>query len=67
MATSERGCFSAKRKRDAVLRLLRGEDLDLLAPELGVNAPTSSGRDARSRLTTLRSKSSPPSGPTGTS
>jgi transposase-like protein len=43
MATSERGRFSAKRKRDAVLRLLRGEDLDLLARELGVNAPTLAG------------------------
>jgi transposase len=40
MAKSERGRFSAKRKRDAVLRILRGEDLDLLARELGVNAPT---------------------------
>ena len=37
---SDRGRFSAKRKRDAVLRLLRGEDLDTLARELGVNAGT---------------------------
>ena len=37
---SDRGRFSAKRKRDAVLRLLRGEDLDSLARELGVNAGT---------------------------
>lgn len=43
MATSERGRFSAKRKRDAVLRLLKGEHLDLLARELGVNAPTLAG------------------------
>ena len=31
MAISARGRFSAKRKRGVVLRLLRGEDLDLLA------------------------------------
>ena len=35
MSISDRGRFSAKRKRDAVLRLLRGEDLDLLSRELG--------------------------------
>ncbi len=38
-----RGRFSTKRKRDAVLRLLKGRDLDLLARELGVNAPTLAG------------------------
>jgi len=37
---SERGRFSAKRKREAVLRLLRGEPLDELSRELGVNAST---------------------------
>gem|GEM_PF-4917128 len=36
MSLSERGRFSSKRKREAVLRLLRGEDLDLLSRELGV-------------------------------
>jgi len=33
-----RGRFSAQRKRDAVLRLLRGEDLEFLSRELGVTA-----------------------------
>ena len=47
MPKSDRGRFSAKRKRDAVLRLLRGEDLDLLSRELGVTGATLSGwRDA---------------------
>ena len=40
MAKSDRGRFSAKRKREAVLRLLRGEDLDLVSRELGVNGAT---------------------------
>jgi transposase-like protein len=38
--TSDRGRFSAQRKADAVLRLLRGEDLDALSRELGVTAAT---------------------------
>ena len=59
MAKSERGRFLAKRKRDAVLRILRGKDLDLLARELGVNAPTlASWREAflDGGLAGLRSK-----------
>jgi transposase-like protein len=45
--THDRGRFSARRKTDAVLRLLRGEDLDTLSRELGVTAATLSGwRDA---------------------
>ena len=32
-----------KRKRDAVLRLLRGEDLEMLSRALGVTAATLSG------------------------
>ena len=45
--THDRGRFSANRKTDAVLRLLRGEDLDALSRELGVVAATlSSWRDA---------------------
>ena len=36
----DRGRFSAKRKTDAVLRLLRGEDLELISRELGVTAAT---------------------------
>jgi transposase-like protein len=45
--TPDRGRFSARRKSDAVLRLLRGEDLDTLSRELGVTAATLSGwRDA---------------------
>ncbi len=39
----DRGRFSAKRKTEAVLRLLRGEDLDTLSRELGVVAATLSG------------------------
>lgn len=39
----ERGRFSSKRKMDAVLRLLRGEELDALSRELGVTAATLSG------------------------
>src|SRR4028118_1398810 len=45
--TNDRGRFSARRKAEAVLRLLRGEDLDALSRELGVTAATlSSWRDA---------------------
>ena len=36
----DRGRFSAKRKSESVLRLLRGEDLDTLSRELGVTAAT---------------------------
>jgi transposase len=47
MSVPERGRFTAKRKRDAVLRFLRGEDLDLLSRELGVTGAMRSGwRDA---------------------
>lgn len=35
---SEGGRFSARRKTEAVLRLLRGEDLELLSREYGVVA-----------------------------
>src|SRR4051794_32149942 len=35
--------MSAGRKRDAVLRLLRGEDLELVSRELGVTAAELSG------------------------
>jgi hypothetical protein len=42
-----RGRFSADRKTEAILRLLRGEDLEALSRELGVTAATlSSWRDA---------------------
>lgn len=34
------GRFSVRRKAEAVLRLLRGEDLDTLSRELGVTAAT---------------------------
>src|SRR5215212_5233994 len=45
--SQDRGRFSARRKSEAVLRLLRGEDLDMLSRELGVIAATLSGwRDA---------------------
>ena len=39
----DRGRFSATRKTEAALRLLRGEDLDTLSRELGVTAATLSG------------------------
>ena len=38
--TQDRGRFSARKKTEAVLRLLRGEDLDTLSRELGVTAAT---------------------------
>ena len=41
------GRMSRQRKRDAVLRLLRGEDLDTVSRALGIAAATLSGwRDA---------------------
>ena len=47
MPKSDRGRFSAKRKRESALRLLRGEDLDLVSRELGVTGATlSKWRDA---------------------
>ena len=43
----DRGRFSSKRNSEAVLRLLRGEDLDWLSRELGVTAAKlSEWRDA---------------------
>jgi transposase-like protein len=45
--SDDRGRFSARRKANAVLRLLRGEDLDTLSRELGVVAATlSAWRDS---------------------
>ena len=45
--SQDRGRFSAPRKTEAVLRLLRGEDLEILSRELGVTAATlSSWRDS---------------------
>ena len=41
--SGERGRFSSQRKTAAVLRLLRGEDLELVSRELGVTAATLSG------------------------
>ena len=40
---AERGRWSARKKSEAVLRLLKGEDLDTLSRELKVNAATLSG------------------------
>jgi hypothetical protein len=40
----ERGRFSAPRKAATVLRLLRGETLELHARELGITAATLAGR-----------------------
>jgi len=36
----ERGRWTSKRKREAVLRLLRGEDLDVVSREMKVTATT---------------------------
>jgi transposase-like protein len=36
----ERGRFSSRRKTEAVLRLLRGESIELISRELGVTAAT---------------------------
>jgi hypothetical protein len=38
--SDDRGRFSARRKTETVLRLLRGEDLEQLSRELGVTAAT---------------------------
>jgi transposase len=47
VGASRGGRMSRQRKRDAVLRLLRGEDLDTVSRSLGVAAATLSGwRDA---------------------
>ncbi len=60
---NDRGRFSARRKTDAVLRLLRGEDLDTLSRELGVVAATlSSWRDAFLDGGTAAMKSRPADG-----
>ncbi len=39
----DRGRYSARRKTKAILRLLRGEDIDVVSRELGVTAATVSG------------------------
>src|SRR5512135_2287687 len=45
--SQDRGRFSARRKTEAVLRLLRGEDLEILSRELRVTAATlSAWRDS---------------------
>jgi hypothetical protein len=41
--SQDRGCCSARRKTEAVLRLLRGEDLDTLSRELVLTGGTLSG------------------------
>jgi transposase len=41
--SGERGRFSTQRKTTSVLRLLRGEDLELVSRELGITAATLSG------------------------
>jgi hypothetical protein len=38
--SEEKGRWSSKKKMDAVMRLLKGEDLDSLSRELKVNAAT---------------------------
>lgn len=57
----ERGRWTSKRKRDAVLRLLRGEDLDVVSREMKVTAATlAKWRDAflDAGLTGLKSRAS---------
>jgi len=44
----ERGRWSAKAKREAVLRLLRGEGIDALSRELKVTRPGSASGARRS-------------------
>jgi transposase-like protein len=39
-SNGERGRWSSRRKTEVVLRVLRGEDLDMLSRELGVTAGT---------------------------
>ena len=39
-AKMERGRFSSRKKRDVVLRVLRGDDLDLVSREAGITAAT---------------------------
>ena len=61
----DRGRFSSKRKMEAVLRLLNGEDLDLLSRELGATVATLS--DWRSTFVAggqaqLKSRQSEPRG-----
>ena len=43
VGNEDRSRFSARRKTKAVLRLLRGEDIDLVSRELGVIAATVAG------------------------
>ncbi|NGZ96715.1 MAG: hypothetical protein CV089_11435 [Nitrospira sp. WS110] len=37
---TERGRFSSRKKRDVVLRVLRGDDLDVVSREAGITAAT---------------------------
>lgn len=37
---AERGRFSSRKKMDVVLRVLRGDDLDLVSREAGITAAT---------------------------
>jgi transposase len=39
-SNAERGRFSSRKKMDVVLRVLRGEDLDLVSRETGITAAT---------------------------
>jgi len=42
---AERGRFSSRKKMDVVLRVLRGDDLDLVSREAGITAATSAVTD----------------------
>ncbi len=39
-SNAERGRFSSRKKMDVVLRVLRGDDLDLVSREAGITAAT---------------------------
>jgi transposase-like protein len=57
----ERGRFTARRKQEVVLRLLRGEAMEIVSREIGVTAATlSSWRDQFLLAGTAALKSRPP-------
>jgi hypothetical protein len=60
-AREKTGRFSARRKREAVERLVRGEDLELVSRELGVTAAAlSQWREKTARATEAALKSREP-------
>ncbi len=43
-SNAERGRFSSRKKMEVVLRVLRGDDLDLVFREAGITAATTNSR-----------------------